>query len=367
MFSNLDNQVLDKISFYLLIAIIFLVPLIYLPQLESQSGTIYKMGAYDQIVPLNEDLTTKPKFYSLLILEALLLIVFYLKIKKNNIELDWRKEYLPVVVFMGLVCISALLSPYKNIVLYGKSYRHEGVLAFIAYAIVFFSTISIIDTRAKLKKFIKYLFVSGSIIALIGLVQYGGYDLIKLQAEQIRAESTIGNSNFAGSYVSMLFPLSLVIFFYAQSKKELWTLGTVTTLFYSFLVATGTKSSYVALLVVIPLMVYFIYDKLIKHKKRLVALVIVLSLVTILLGQINPNHSWQRFSSLFTDANDLVTGTEEQRNGVGANRMYIYKTTVPLLTDRPWLGSGPDTFQLAYPQEQYREFKDELVILDKAH
>jgi O-antigen ligase len=88
-------------------------------------------------------------------------------------------------------------------------------------------------------------------------------------------------------------------------------------------------------------------------------LAIVLFLVTILLGQINPNNSLQRFSSLFSDANKLVKGTEEQRNGVGANRMYIYKTTVPLLTDRPWFGSGPDTFQLAYPQEKYREYKDE--------
>ena len=367
MFNHLNDEILDKISLWLLITITILVPLIYLPQLESNQGMIYKIGEYDQIVPLYEDYTTKPKFYTLLVLVCLLLITHYLKIKKNNSHINWRREYLPLVLFLGLVFLSALASPYKKLVIYGKSYRHEGLLAFVSYVILFFSTISIIDTKQKLQKFLKYLFISGSIISLIGLIQYGGYDLIKLQAKQVRAESTLGNPDFAGSYISMLFPLSFVLFFYANSKLKLWSIGLTTTVFYAFLIATGTRSAYVSLLVFIPLMIYFLYEKLLENKKRLVVIILVLCLVTVVLGKINSDYSWKRFLSLFIEGQTLVTGTEEEINKVGSNRMYIYKTTVPLLFKKPLLGSGPDTFQLAYPQEKYREFKDRMLILDKAH
>ncbi|MGM0501898.1 MAG: O-antigen ligase family protein [Bacillota bacterium] len=367
MFNQIDDTTLDKISFALLVAIIVLVPLIYFPRLEKRMGTIYKIGEYDQIVPLYKDLTTKPKFYTLLILVALLLITLYLKIKKNNSEIKWRKEYLPLVIFIGLVFASALFSPYKKIVLYGKTYRHEGLLAFAAYAILFFSTISIVDSKEKVKKLIKYLFIAGIGISIIGLVQYFGYDLIKLSFKQMRAESTLGNPDFAGSYVSILFPLSFVLFFYADSKKELWFLGASTTIFYSFLIATGTRSAYVALLAFIPAVIYLIHDKFLEHKKRLVVMLLIFCLITVALGRINSDYSWRRFLSLFTESQTLVTGTEDEINRVGSNRMYIYKTTVPLLLKNPLFGSGPDTFQIAYPQEQFREFKGTLKILDKAH
>ncbi|MBM7557984.1 O-antigen ligase family protein [Halanaerobacter jeridensis] len=367
MFNNLDEQILDRISLWLLIAIIVVVPLLYLPQFEQNKGTIYKIGEYDQIVPLLKDYTTKPKFYALLVLVCFLLIIHYMKIKKKEKQINWRQEYLPLVLFLGLVFISALASPYKNIVIYGKTYRHEGLLAFFVYGILFFSTISIIDTKEKLKKLFKYLFISAVVISIIGLIQYCGYDLIKFQAKQVRAESTLGNPDFAGSYVSMLFPLSFVLFFYAKTKKELWFLGTVTTIFYAFLVATGTRSAYVALLAFIPLVIYLLYDKLLANKKRLIIIILILSIVTVFLAKINSNYSWNRFLSLFLEGKTLVTGTEEEIDKVGSSRMYIYKTTVPLLLKNPLLGSGPDTFQIVYPQEKYREFKGRMLILDKAH
>ena len=367
MFKSLDKEILDKISFGLLVAIIILVPLIYLPDFEQQSATIYKIGEYDQIVPLHRDYTTQPKFYTLLILVVLLLIVQYLKIRKNNSQINWKSEYLPLVLFSGLIFASTIVSPYKNIVIYGKTYRHEGLLAFVAYISLFFSTIAIINTKGKIKKLLKYLFIAGIIIAVVGLIQYFGYDLIKLKAKQIRAESTLGNPDFAGSYVSILFPLSFIFFFYAKSKSKLWGLGIATTIFYAFLIATGTRSAYVALLAFIPLMIYFIYDKLLMHKRRLVVIIIVFCLVTMLLGQINSSYSWRRFLSLFTEGKILMTGNQEEINKVGSNRMFIYKTAVPLLFKSPIFGSGPDTFQIIYPQEKYREFKGKMLILDKAH
>lgn len=233
--------------------------------------------------------------------------------------------------------------------------------------ILFFTTISIVDTKEKLQSLLKYLFISAVVISIIGLVQYFGYNLIKFEAGQMRAESTLGNPNFAGSYSSMLFPLSFVLFFYAEDKIELWSLGLTTTIFYAFLIATGTRSAYVALLSFIPLVIYLLYDKLLASKKRLAVILLVLCIVTVGLGKINSDYSWQRFLSLFSESKTLMTGNEKEINRVGSNRIYLYKTTLPLLFQNPLLGSGPDTFQIIYPQEKYREFKERLVILDKAH
>lgn len=56
---------------------------------------------------------------------------------------------------------------------------------------------------------------------------------------------------------------------------------------------------------------------------------------------------------------------------VGTGRVFIWSRTIPLLKDRMLLGSGPDTFSLAFPQNdhigKYKTFGNSEIVVDKPH
>lgn len=99
-------------------------------------------------------------------------------------------------------------------------------------------------------------------------------------------------------------------------------------------------------------------------------------------GLIYEEHPWY-FSNQFEDGkyqfyNGLGKWTtiESHENlnlfsdGFFSGRGYIWNKTIPLLKDYIFLGSGPDTFALAYPQEDYVQSYNagyENMILTKPH
>jgi O-antigen ligase len=52
--------------------------------------------------------------------------------------------------------------------------------------------------------------------------------------------------------------------------------------------------------------------------------------------------------------------------GSGATRLHIWSDTLHLVAARPWVGWGPDTFGLVYPQFQTGDWTPGFLV-DKAH
>jgi hypothetical protein len=59
------------------------------------------------------------------------------------------------------------------------------------------------------------------------------------------------------------------------------------------------------------------------------------------------------------------------RERFGSARGYIWSRALPLLKQRPWLGSGPETFPFAFPQNdfvaKYNAYNNQAMIVDKPH
>ncbi|MDI3257115.1 MAG: O-antigen ligase family protein [Kyrpidia sp.] len=58
------------------------------------------------------------------------------------------------------------------------------------------------------------------------------------------------------------------------------------------------------------------------------------------------------------------------RTGAGDGRVYIWKRTLPMIAERPWLGHGLDTYMFYFPQddpEKNSNLSDYNVIVDKPH
>lgn len=61
----------------------------------------------------------------------------------------------------------------------------------------------------------------------------------------------------------------------------------------------------------------------------------------------------------------------EGREKLGSARGYIWSRSLPLIFDRPLVGYGPDTFTLAFPQNdyvgKYNAYGTTNTLVDKAH
>lgn len=141
----------------------------------------------------------------------------------------------PLVIYGFLATLSTVFSQYPQMAIWGDPCRHEGLLAHLCYMAIVFLFINLIQSKRDLKFVLTSLIASATILALLGALQFGGYNYFSNQfAEQLLVPTqlqktipdldlnkmsdgsrfvflTFGNGNFTGSYMAMLFTLTLVL------------------------------------------------------------------------------------------------------------------------------------------------------------
>ncbi|GAA0333952.1 hypothetical protein GCM10008967_25890 [Bacillus carboniphilus] len=77
------------------------------------------------------------------------------------------------------------------------------------------------------------------------------------------------------------------------------------------------------------------------------------------------NQVASRAVTIVKDAQSAIT---EDNMNAGSHRWYIWKTSLPLIKEYFWTGSGPDTFHLVFPNDTEETKKYfPTVTVDKAH
>ena len=201
-----------------------------------------------------------PKLWVLILGEIVLIILLLASYRDLKID---RKDIL-LFFFLALVFISTFLSsdPLKSII--GEKNRYEGLLSFIAYVCIYLAAKKFFYYK-KIEEFLNILFYVSMGIGILGIFQnYISFPaLIPLFNKGIC--STFGNSNFFGSYISLVLPVAIVFFIFAGKKRGL-LLSLV--LFFNLL-SSGTRSAWVAFAVVAVMgIIYLIKQKDKSYFKR---------------------------------------------------------------------------------------------------
>jgi hypothetical protein len=168
--------------------------------------------------------------------------VFMLTVKCFQTKLGiFRKNYyfIPIGIYGICVILSTMLSDYKEISIWGFVDRYEGMLVLLAYMVILSITILLVDCEYHIKLIFGALFASALVIAVIGIFQYIGLDVwqtnfgksMMLPAKYMKNAdslnfkfgknviySTLYHYNYVGSYMAMLFPLTLTLFLFVKNK-----------------------------------------------------------------------------------------------------------------------------------------------------
>lgn len=297
------------------------------------------------LVPIMNEAVELPRSVALIIFTLLYVIA-----KPKSLAVKNKLFYLPF-----LMPITYLVSSFFNnqnvlSALFGGYKRNFGILTYLAVAIIFVITLNL---RLKdSSKFFKISLLPLSILSIIySFIQLSGSDFL-LWGEQNRVVLTIGNSNFAASYIAILLPS--LLYGVATSRGKSFKSLHLALFFLLFYCGIQTKSFQFYVMALISISV-FMFVSLYHLFIKINLLLRTAGLVTILSALFYVVINYRDVLNDFTSADDRLS---QQRAGL------------EMFTDNILFGVGVDNLQDYMPlyiraEDIRREGGD--IVSDKTH
>lgn len=328
------------------------------------------------IIPSHDDaIYNIPKLIVMLTAGLVLLILMLASYK--NLSLD--KKDVILLIFMGLVFISTFLSININKAIFGEKNRYEGLLMFATYICIYFCSKKYFKYE-KLSKIFNIMYYVSMCIGILGIMQkYISYKPLYPLFNKGMA-GTFGNSNFFGSFISIILPISAVIFILKGNKKSF----VLCLVMFFNMIASGTRSAWVAFAVVGLIgLIYLIKQKNKKYYKRTLPLFVCYITISIYLfggfgfmpktvvnSSINStNDPAKKVQQTQKDFNEMKdTGISRK---MGSNRIAIWNMSLNLMIKNPIFGCGPDNLSDGLIRDclvELSEYANRMKkLVDKAH
>ena len=330
------NNVINY-NWYLLLPLMFLltvVPLIVYLKVVPLTGASFDFWTGQKE---NLDFFSYYKMVWILISSILavgvlaLIVTFY---GFDRIRLSFY--YIPIAVYAFFVILSTEFSQYTDISLTGFTDRYEGMYVLLAYMAILFVTINLVNKEEHIKVLLGALFTGATIIGLIGVFQYIGYDFFKSafgkslilpaafkqMANNLQFQfgknviySTLYHLNYVGSYMAMLFPLTFTLF--VLTKKG-WFKGLFALLALlmavNWLGSTSRAGMFGGSIAIVILMI-MINKVIFRDWKYFLSGFVIIGLLVFGLNYMSNGYLGSRIGSLLNNAVDITqsTGKDDSR------------------------------------------------------
>ena len=356
-FGGESLSVWGKISWWSLLAMIFIVPII----MSNWSWLGIKLPiTYDQFDII------KVFFQRVLALVALAawgwdMLVHGGKVRRTPI--DWL-----ILAFLAWVTISTFVSISPATAFFGKYRRFEGLLSFINYAVIYFLVLQYADRPSRVRALAETLFWSSFIVAFYGLLQATGHDPVnwgQLPFEQMRPFSTYGNPDLLGGFLTFSLPVALGL---ALAEENIWLrlvywVGFALNV-YVWIVAF-TRGAWIAGAIGLVLMVIVAW----RHSVKMSVVDWIPAGLTAALSGVVIFKSMSNTNEVMNFGERLASITKFGE-GSGLTRTEIWQAAIKAIEQRPIFGWGADTFRLVFPKFKpiaYTSDAGYLSVADNVH
>lgn len=251
-----------------------------------------------------------------------------------------------VIGYLLATSLSTFLSQYWSTAIWGSG-RREGLITITLYCISFF----LVSRYVHPKRWMLWLFaVTISANCIVALLQFAGYNPFYLYPDGM--DYYDGNMLYSGSFLGMvgyvdilsaLLSLAIPAFFAAllrwkDSRRRyllIVPMALCTFVLLQAFVAGGILGVSGAVLLSVPVL---LESKTMRRRARfiVVAAILLLAAGVYCFGE--------HMGGFFYEASELMHGRWDDRFGSG--RLYIWRSVLPLVKERPLFGGGPDTLGL---------------------
>lgn len=343
---KLDNKTIVSI---LLCIIVIIIPICFFPYQYERTNQI-KLTYFFTIIAA----------VTMLVIKYLQMIKAYKRGEKIKLFAKTKTNFLDLVValYALLIIISAVTSKYFPYpIIQGAVGRFEGAITLYLYIVLFYLAYKFFDWNEKL---LPYIATSTMIVSVVGIAEAILYDVLGRTDQYIyMAFSSFGNPNFFSSYLSIFLPIYMLVFL--KKGNPFYLITSIIT--FGALVCARTLGGYITFAIYfVIILIYAITQKF--KVKNIWILVLSFILMFSLLNVCAKN-------TYINEVISLEKETEKAENGsdsFGSGRGFIYKVSLDIIKQYPWLGVGPDSLG-AYFME-YIFFEPDYtsnIIFDKAH
>jgi len=248
---------------------------------------------------------------------------------------------IPILIFLSIAVISTIISSYKWLSL-------NILTNLFVYAAIYFLIVNNLKSKKQVRRLIAAILFTGLILGIYGLLQYSRILVLLPHFPPTRISSTYYNSNHYAGYLALITAIPVALFLFSPLSWKTPLFAALSILLVINLALSYSWGSVAFGVGVIFLIIMRI--RVSKRKTLATAIAICVLLLFTVLGALVmlsptpqlPQSTWAaRFIRMAQIANPSVFV-----------RLFMYKKTIPLILDHPFLGTGPGTF--IYVFTQYR-------------
>lgn len=273
---------------------------------------------------------------------------------------DWRLPASALWLPLALVGLSSLLSTLftnnRLTSVFGVYEDYEGILTILNYLLLWLLAHHLLRNFAVVRQVLAVIVAAGLLAGGYGVAQNFGIDFIQWNPATYTATrlfGTLGNPNFLAAYLLMTMPLAFIWFLLAERPAV--KTGMLLAVFIMLLAIFFTKSRGAVYALVAELAVgaaYLVWDarrpgSLWQRNRRWLVLLVVLAGLSLALPNVR--------ASLAVTAQRTLATLDLQHIQM-TPRLYIWRSALQMIRDKPLLGSGLDTFQITFPKYRLAEY-----------
>jgi len=268
---------------------------------------------------------------------------------------------LALLAWLAMLTVATVASvdPLTSVV--GDDYRYEGLLTWLAYGAAAALAAAALVTAARVRAIVSIALGAAVAISVLGLLQHWGWQPVPTDFERTgwnRAWGTTGNPLALGAYLVLLLPVAASL--YAAEPTARGVRGAVVVILYAALVASLARGAWGALPVGLVACGAALGSRVLRAAARpLLLLAVCCAVVTPVVLLTGPAQRAPDRAAVAYSAN---------------GRWFLWKTSAPLVRERPLLGWGPETLATTYPAYGTPQFfavypgaRTTTLIVDRPH
>lgn len=273
-------------------------------------------------------------------------------LKSREVRLVHSPLNLAAICFVLVGALATIFSINPRLSFWGLyKYYCWGFSSIVGYVLLYF-VVANNSPKDSIKKLFFFAVLAGAVVAFYGICQYKGVEIFSRmpKAPGARIWSTLGNANYLGAFLAMVFPLGLGTLL--LTKSRLWRLvlaGVLGSCFICLLV-TLSRGAWLGFAGSLLLFTVLLRESIPKRLLRLSGLTLIfLLLIVALIFSFMKKGKSQEGLKVFRRISSIVNLADP---GIVA-RVSSWGSSLEMVQKHPLLGTGLDTYYLVFPS--YRQ------------
>jgi len=367
-----ENKRLSTFYFLPLLLIAGFVPLIVYAKYVDLSGTtqaLYWTGQQQYL-----DFFSYWKAQWVVALTAIALVFYIILYMQKKLPLkDLKQYYIPMGIYALFVIISTIFALDTQTALWGFVDMYQGMFVLLSYMLITFLTINFVNNERDVNLFMNAFLFLMIVEGVIGVGQYFGVDFFQttlgkglivpsyLKIDNLSFSfgpktiyGTLFNTNFVGSFATLMLPLSIGIFLSAKTRNRKIVSGIAVVLMIFTWIGCNSRAGYLGVAASVPFALLLFRKVIVKNWKMFVGFIAVMLIILIGLNIVSNGTLVNRLKTF-----NVVEQIEKalERKGTQIEDVTLGKDTFSIKTNDETLNFKVDADKLYFLDENYNELE----------